>query len=733
MFIGDYRTAEQAYGSALELLRRSGDHSARLKFTLEKLTQAYLLDNNLKAAEPIFTQLQPLLHTGDHSSRLEQTFSIDLKELANSYERKWNRYHDQKCLEHALEVLQLSYGSNDGKILEETMTLSRIYITQGQVDKGLDLLKRAIVVSEHKFGKDPHILSANLLQDAFECQSVGNYKAADELTMRLIKTANADKGSLRVGLPIFYVFLGTNRLAVGEPGKANAHFSKANQEAVKIRKAQNKAYEKEFLQYYAEPLRRFIANSGGRPSWPVIERELKELEKVAQVAAPDPIFESAILSALGDVLYYEGKGVEAERCLERAIALANHLSAAGRGDDIPEMYLKMANHRAQEHQLDRANQSFALAMEAENGRNGYSTARVLFWWAFRLKTNGQSALAINKLDAALKIARSLPEEKRGNVLADALMLGVSFGNRYTKAPAQALLQELTREIEIQQTIAYKAGTNFARQIDQSIGWMRDVPNRATRLKESKVQVETSYNGAIEAGHFYEKSKQFDNALRAYQAALLKSEPLGADSKEVVTSLANIGYILVKTDQIERATPYHDRILSISNRLREKKPPGKFDAGTCVWINDFADSYHDHAIATTNLRETCAMYAYTLRMAITADHDIMASDIRELATAQFGEGKYLAAESAYECGVNHVKEKWGATHIRMVPDLENLARYQEINKKYDRAADNLRDALGICSGEEVDPAIPLRLASKLLSIDEQLHPKQSIQTPRRQKS
>src|SRR5271155_2798151 len=65
LFIGDYGTAEQNYGLALEILKKTGDHSPKLKFTLEKLTQSYLLDNNLNSAEQLYSQLKGLMHVGD--------------------------------------------------------------------------------------------------------------------------------------------------------------------------------------------------------------------------------------------------------------------------------------------------------------------------------------------------------------------------------------------------------------------------------------------------------------------------------------------------------------------------------------------------------------------------------------------------------------------------------------------------------------------------------------------
>jgi tetratricopeptide (TPR) repeat protein len=465
LFIGDYQTAERAYGSALELLKRSGDHSARLKFTLEKLTRSFLLDNDLKSAEVTYSQLRELIKTGDHSSKLEQVFLVDLKELANAYERKWNRYHDQKCLEHSLELLEVASGEDDAKSVEEMVTLSRAYINEGQVEKGIDLLKRATSASEKKFGKNQTGLDDNLFRLAMECQVHENYKSANQIAMYLIRMANADKGSLRVGLPVFYVFLGTNTLALGNKVQANECFAKAIEEGSKLKRGMPERDKVRFVQSYAQPLCLSTVAWGDRPraskNGPLVEIELKQIISATDATTADLDFISSVCNRLSTTLYAEGKLSEADRCVARAIALAKRPNASEYARrEIAEMYLRLALQRAHDPRMEKANEDFSEAVKAEEDKNGFHTTLVLFWWAFELKENGQPTSALMKLKTVVKMSRPLPAEKRGTILADALMLLSVLIDQRDKSQLKSLTEESSREIELQQKIGSKLGPDF---------------------------------------------------------------------------------------------------------------------------------------------------------------------------------------------------------------------------------------------------------------------------------
>jgi len=254
LFIGDYPTAQRAFGSALELLRRSGDHSARLKFTLEKLTQSFLLDNNLKSAELTYVQLRELLHIGDRSTKLEQVFMIDLKELANAYERKWNRYHDPKTLEHSIELFEVAGNGADAKLSEEMLTLARVYIEHGEVNKGIELLQRACSIAEKKYGKNPDALTETLYRFAIDLQSQAKYVQARACVLYIIENAGKHQGSFGNGLPAFYLLLGMNAMAQGKPSEGKQDFGHAIEEGAKIEGDAKKKCAKQYFLALEQPI-----------------------------------------------------------------------------------------------------------------------------------------------------------------------------------------------------------------------------------------------------------------------------------------------------------------------------------------------------------------------------------------------------------------------------------------------------------------------------------------------
>jgi tetratricopeptide (TPR) repeat protein len=296
LFIGDYPTAQRAFGSALELLKRSGDHSARLKFTLEKLTQSFLLDNNLKSAELTYIQLRELLPNGDRSTKLEQVFMIDLKELANAYERKWNRYHDPKTLEHSIELFEVASNGADPKISEDMLTLARVYIEHGEVNRGIELLRRACSISEKRFGKNPDALSETLYRFAIDLQSRAKYDQARACVLYIIENASKRQGSSSNGLPAFYLLLGMNAIAQGKPSEGKRDFDRAIEEGAKIKGDANKKCAKQYFLALEQP----IWSDKREDKLTLAESKFTELMAVEHSTFNGPLDSYGILAPLVD-------------------------------------------------------------------------------------------------------------------------------------------------------------------------------------------------------------------------------------------------------------------------------------------------------------------------------------------------------------------------------------------------------------------------------------------------
>jgi hypothetical protein len=458
MFIGDYRTAEQAYGSALELLRRSGDHSARLKFTLEKLTQAYLLDNNLKAAESFYIRLEPLLHTGDHSSRLEQTFSIDLKELANSYERKWNRYHDQNCLEHSIELLQSAYGDNAAKSYEQLVTLSQIYIDYGRVDHGVEQLKRAISIAERKCGTSPTALTDALNQAAINCKNKQQYEQAAQLEQRALKLVKANPAALGACSPAFYCLLGMSALAQKRVSDSDAMFRAAKAACSRVKSLSQRQTARRYLGL----LTSVPQSDSDRKQFSLAEAELHRLITVNDCLPKDSFglaMEQGWLDSLSSIADKTGKHQEAKYLLGKAIELMKMCDTKCQ-NGAPDLYLRLAIYQASDLQLKKASESFGAALKSEQDQKSFHAALVLFWWGYFLRDSDRS-LATEKLTKSVQIAGQLAPAKRGTILSDAVMVQSYIeGVSGRKEEQQRLIQKSTEEILMQRKLGSKLGPDF---------------------------------------------------------------------------------------------------------------------------------------------------------------------------------------------------------------------------------------------------------------------------------
>ncbi len=102
------------------------------KLTLLKLTQSFVLDNNLKLAEISYEQLKKTMNIGNRKSSAEQTFLIGLDTLADAYERKGNRYNEPLYLEHALELSKVVSGTSHLKYNNRLRLLGNAYLARAE-------------------------------------------------------------------------------------------------------------------------------------------------------------------------------------------------------------------------------------------------------------------------------------------------------------------------------------------------------------------------------------------------------------------------------------------------------------------------------------------------------------------------------------------------------------------------------------------------------------------------
>ncbi len=121
---------------------------------------------------------------------------------------------------------------------------------------------------------------------------------------------------------------------------------------------------------------------------------------------------------------------------------------------------RLAIYQNSSQKSKKANEAFSNALKAEKDKKSFHSALVLFWWGYFLRDSQQS-LAIKKLNEASQIARTLPVEKRGTVLSDAIMVQSYIeGHNGRKREQQSLIQQSTVEIELQKKLKSKLGPDF---------------------------------------------------------------------------------------------------------------------------------------------------------------------------------------------------------------------------------------------------------------------------------
>jgi len=129
--------------------------------------------------------------------------------------------------------------------------------------------------------------------------------------------------------------------------------------------------------------------------------------------------------------------------------------------DVPDLYLQVALHRGFSQQMDTANPAFAKAIDTEPDKSGFHATLVYLYWGCLARENGQYPLAAEKLNIALKMAKTLPPEKRGTLLADTMfMAGTVKEHLGSATEGKSLRLASVSEIEIQKKLHSKLGPDF---------------------------------------------------------------------------------------------------------------------------------------------------------------------------------------------------------------------------------------------------------------------------------
>lgn len=212
-------------------------------------------------------------------------------------------------------------------------------------------------------------------------------------------------------------------------------------------------------------------------------------------------------------------------------------------------------------------------------------------------------------------------------------------------------------------------------------------------------VEETWHAESEHGDQAQIEHDFPTAEKFYRQALVTAAPLGPTSKQVLTTTARLGTILVLRGHFDQAEPYFLQSLTMVKNLRKAGTP---DAETLTWFDDFSDAYQQIGQKLKLKNMYCLEHCISLRTAIAPDtHSKLGAACAELASLYIQAGRFTEAEALFNTQIACINNKFGAKSGLYMP-LANLALVQEKQKKYSEAETNLTKALALMTQSGVAP-------------------------------
>jgi len=454
---GKYERAVWFFTKGVDLAREKKLPAKCLPIALCRETEAEVLNTQLVSADIHSKEIIQLVKQQSEAKTLESEISVWLVDLANAYQNYNKDPRDREdCLKHACLLKKLTFGAAHKETVDCMMQLANYYVDQKQIEQAVKVLETLEIALEKKYGKNPSALGDMINQLAIKCKTEHKYEQAKQLEMRVIKMANTKTGSLKAGLPAFYLFLGMNAAAQGKVLENKGYFNVAKKQCSRIKGARQKQDAKKYLTLLIQP------------SWldrqqeklALAEAEFKQILSVQEMIFRDPREYYGALSLLAGTMHDEDKFEESGKCLLRAISIAK-LPESYVAKDLPDLYMRLATDEFGLRKIEKANQTFVYALTLETDTSGPHTVVILFWWSRLLQNKGMFSLALEKLNAALKIVTDLPIEKRGTLKADILSMLSEIETHFgRKGEAKLLSQQSSEEIQIQRKIGSKLGPDI---------------------------------------------------------------------------------------------------------------------------------------------------------------------------------------------------------------------------------------------------------------------------------
>lgn len=448
----------QSYEQAATFAQQNRLPARCFEMALCRQTAVEVLANLIPRANAHCDKLMALIAQEKANKTLDADLEVWVLNLANAYQAHTDPQTREQCLLKLSQINKVLYGDKNreykmgqellGNYYQKNQTdqTSQLKAAQIQITKDEDRLKQAEQAS------DPFSKGYFLNDLASLYRTTGQLDRAKSADLELIKMAKTNP-QIADGLVGYYASLGSIEFAQGNVSQGKTYFDLAAKQGLKIKGNKQKVA---IASVALDGLTKSAKSNKSDAS-----TLLKELLSVQEAVSADPRGQYTLHRMLSEVLQEEHKYDESDTHLERAIEIAQ-LPASLVEKDISGLYMKLALNRASRPgQMDKANAAFAKALECEKDKTGYQAALINLYWGAKARENGQFALATDKLNVALKDAQALGPEKRGTILADALII-VSAVQKHDGKDKEVpiTVQKSTDEIQLQKRLGTKLGPDW---------------------------------------------------------------------------------------------------------------------------------------------------------------------------------------------------------------------------------------------------------------------------------
>jgi tetratricopeptide (TPR) repeat protein len=211
--------------------------------------------------------------------------------------------------------------------------------------------------------------------------------------------------------------------------------------------------------------------------------------------------------------------------------------------------------------------------------------------------------------------------------------------------------------------------------------------------------EELWHNYCERGDQAEIERDYPKAENCFRQAMATADTFGPNSKQMQTSIARMGTILVLQAHFEQAETYFLKSLMMVKNMRKQGEP---DPDALVWLDDFGDAYQEMGKKIKTKNMFCLEHVVALReMIAPGRHSKLASACNELAGLYMTAKKYEEAEKLINLQIVCISNKYGAKAQIMTP-LSNLAVVQEKQGKFALAETSLTKAISQMEQHQMPP-------------------------------